>query len=155
MVVLTDSMKGTFDSGSLVICKAADPEKVQIGDIICFYDPAGNGTSTTIHRVTEIETDETGSVSFVTKGDANNMEDAVPVPADKLLGVYKFQIAGLGSLVLFMQTTQGLIVFVAIPVLLLVGYDMIRHRMDEKKKDSDMDALKTELEALRAEKAAK
>lgn len=155
MIVLTDSMKGTFDAGSLIFCKTIDPEEVQIGDIICFYDPMGNGTTTTTHRVTEIETDEAGNVSFITKGDANNAEDTVPVSASKLIGVYIFHVAGLGSFALFMQTTPGLIIFVALPVLLLVGYDIIRRRLYEKQMDSDTDALMAELNALRAEKAAR
>jgi len=155
MIVLTDSMKGTFDSGSLIICHTAKPEEVQVGDIICFYDPMGNGTTTTTHRVLEIQTDDAGNISFVTKGDANNAEDMATVPGSKLIGIYKFHINGLGSLALFMQSTPGLIIFVALPILLLIGYDTIRRRMYEKQKDSDTDALLAELEALRAEKAAK
>ncbi len=155
MIVLTDSMKGTFNSGSLIICKSADANDIQAGDIICFYDPMGNGTTTATHRVMKIETDDAGNISFITKGDANNTEDLAPVPASKLIGVYKFHIAGMGSFALFMQSTPGLIIFVALPILLLIGYDMLRRRMYEKKKDSDTDALMAELEALRAEKAAK
>ncbi len=154
MIVLTDSMKGTFDSGSLLICRTAEAKDVQIGDIICFYDPVGNGTATATHRVMKIETDEAGNISFITKGDASNTEDLAPVPASRLIGVYKSHIAGLGSFALFMQSTPGLILFVALPVLILIGYDMLRHRIYEKKKDGDADALMEELEALRAEKAA-
>ena len=155
MIVLTDSMKGTFDAGSLIICKTAEPEEVQVGDIICFYDPMGNGTTTVTHRVTQIGTDASGNLTFITKGDANNTEDIAPVPASNLIGVYRFHIAGLGSFALFMQSTPGLIIFVALPILLLIGYDAIRRRMYEKQKDNDTDALMAELEALRAEKAAK
>lgn len=155
MIVLTDSMKGTFDAGSLIICRTAQPEEIRVGDIICFFDPMGSGTTTTTHRVMEIETDEDGNLSFITKGDANNTEDLAAVPASKLVGVYKFHIAGLGSFALFMQSTPGLIIFVALPILLLIGYDTVRRRMYEKKKDSDTDALMAELEALRAEKAAR
>lgn len=155
MIVLTDSMQGTFDSGSLLICKTADPAEIEVGDIICFYDPAGSGTATVTHRVARIEAAEDGSRSFVTKGDANNVEDSTPVPAENLVGVYRFHIAGLGSLVMFMQTTPGFILFIALPILLLIGYDVIRHRLYEKQKDRDTEALQAELTALRAEKAAR
>lgn len=155
MIVLTDSMNGTFDAGSLIICKSADPEDIKAGDIICFYDPEGNGTTTVTHRVISIETNEDGTLSFITKGDANNTEDQTPVPESKLLGVYKFHINGLGSLAMFMQTTPGLIIFVALPVFLLVLYDAIRRRIYERKKDDDTEALVAELEALKAEKAEK
>ena len=54
---------------------------------------------------------------------------------------------------MFMQTTAGLIVCVVLPIILLVGYDIIRRRVYEKKNRSDTDALLAELEALKAEKA--
>lgn len=54
---------------------------------------------------------------------------------------------------MFMQTTTGLIVCVILPIILLVGYDIIRRRIYEKKNQTDTDALLAELEELKAEKA--
>ena len=154
MIVTTDSMKGTFDGGSLIICRTADPEDIEVGDIICFYDPLGNGTTTVTHRVTEVNEDKDGNITWTTKGDNNNTEDDTPVPEDKLVGVYQFHIDKLGSLAMFMQSTPGLIIFIALPVLILVGYDVIRRRLYEKRRDSDTDALVAELEQLRASSGA-
>jgi cell division protein FtsB len=44
---------------------------------------------------------------------------------------------------------------VVLPIVLLVGYDMIRRRIYEKGKKTENDALLAELQALRAEKAKK
>ncbi len=154
MIVLTDSMAGTFDGGSLLFCKTADAKDIKVGDIICYFDPSGNGTTTTTHRVKEIQTDDAGNISFITKGDANNTEDKLPVPASKLVGTYWFHIAGLGSVAMFMQTTPGLIIFVIVPILLLVIYDIIRRRLYDRQKDSETSALEEELRVLRAQKAA-
>lgn len=155
MIVLTDSMEPEFSSGDLIICHTADAEDVKEGDIICFYDPAGNGISTVTHRVTKVTTDADGNLAWETKGDANNTEDAQLVPADKLVGIYKTHLAGLGSVAMFLQTTQGLIICVICPIILLVAYDIIRQRKYEKEKKEDTDALMAELEALRAEKKKK
>lgn len=65
------------------------------------------------------------------------------------------RIPGAGNVALFMQTTPGLIVCVVCPILLLVGYDMIRRRMYEKSTKKDADALLAELEELRRRKAGK
>jgi hypothetical protein len=43
---------------------------------------------------------------------------------------------------------------VVIPLVLLVGYDLIRRRIYEKKNKEDTNALLQELEELRAEKGA-
>lgn len=152
MIILTDSMQPEFSSGDLIVCHTEDPENVQTGDIICFFDPAGNGSTTVTHRVTAVTTDENGNPQWTTKGDANNTEDSVIVPAENLVGVYQFHLSGIGNVAMFMQTTQGLIICVICPIILLIGYDMIRRRMYEKEKKKDTDALLAELEELRAEK---
>lgn len=155
MIILTDSMEPVFSSGDLIICHTIDAEDVKEGDIICFYDPAGNGTSTVTHRVTKVTTDESGALAWETKGDANNTEDGTLVPAKNLVGIYKSHLSGLGNVAMFMQTTQGLIICVICPIILLVAYDVIRRRIYEKSKKKDTDALIAELEALRAEKERK
>ena len=152
MIVLTDSMYPEIESGDLIICKQEDPEEVKVGDIICFFDPAGNGTSTVTHRVETITEDENGGLAWTTKGDANNAADDAVVPAGKLVGVYFTKIHGLGNVVMFMQSTKGLIICVLVPVILLVLFDVIRNRLYEKKKEDETEALMAELNALRAEK---
>ncbi|MBQ4054996.1 MAG: hypothetical protein IJD17_04720, partial [Clostridia bacterium] len=99
--------------------------------------------------------EENGEIFFRTKGDNNNTEDKLPVSSDKLVGIYKMRIPGAGQVAMFMQTTSGLIICVVMPIILIVGYDIIRRRIYEKNKQSDTDALLAELAALRAEKAEK
>ena len=152
MIILTDSMYPEFESGDLIICNTAEPEEIKVGDVICFYDPEGNGTATVTHRVQEVITDDEGNLAWITKGDANNTEDLPTVPAKNLIGVYKTRLKGLGNVAMFMQTTQGLIICVICPIILLVAYDVIRRRAYEKSKKKDTDALLAEMEALRAEK---
>ncbi len=148
LIVLTDSMFPEIESGDLIICNTAEPEDIAVGDVISFFDPAGNGSSIVTHRVVEV-TREDGSLAWRTKGDANNVEDSALVPAQKLVGVYRSRIAGAGNIAMFMQTTQGLILCVVCPILLLVGYDVIRRRMYEKAHKQDTEALLRELEELR------
>lgn len=152
MIILTDSMYPEFESGDLIICNTAKPQDIKTGDVICFYDPEGNGIATVTHRVQEVVTDDEGNLAWITKGDANNTEDLPTVPAKNLIGVYKTRLKGLGNVAMFMQTTQGLIICVICPIILLVAYDVIRRRAYEKSKKKDTDALLAELEALRAEK---
>jgi signal peptidase len=154
LIVLTDSMFPEIESGDLIIDTVADAEDVKVNDIISFFDPAGNGTSVVTHRVIEI-VEEDGKLFFRTRGDYNNTEDKELVPAENLVGVYKMRIAGAGHIAMFMQSTAGLIICVVLPIVLLVGYDIVRRRIDEKNNKQDTDALLAELEALRAEKAEK
>lgn len=159
MIVLTDSMAGgnddSFFGGDLIFIKTVKAEDVKTGDVISFFDPAGNGSTITSHRVIEI-INEDGKISFKTQGDNNNSEDKVPVPAENLVGTYTgFRIAVAGRVAMFMQTTWGLIICVVLPIVLLVGWDAVRRARYDKKHEEDKDALLAELEKLRAEKAMK
>ena len=143
-----------IESGDLIICNTAEAEDIKVKDVISFFDPAGNGTSIVTHRVIEI-VEKDGGLFFRTRGDNNNTEDKDLVPAENLVGVYKMRIAGVGHIAMFMQSTAGLIICVVLPIVLLVGYDIIRRRIYEKNNKQDTDALLAELAALRAEKAEK
>ena len=153
LIVLTGSMEPQIKSGDLIIVKQIDSSEVQVGDVIAFFDPSGNGSSIVTHRVVELITED-GALAFRTRGDANNTEDRLPVPADNLVGIYRFRIAGAGNIAMFMQTTTGLVVCVFVPLVLLVAWDILRRRKYEKKNQRDTDALLKELEALKAAKAA-
>lgn len=152
-IVLTGSMEPSIMSGDLIISKSVEPANVKVGDVISFTDPAGNGTAVVTHRVIEVLNDN-GTLSFRTRGDANNTDDQGVVPAEAVLGTYVAKLSGIGSAVMFMQTTTGLIICVIVPLILLVGYDFIRRGKETKKQKKEEDALRAELEALKAEKAA-
>ncbi|MBQ9954113.1 MAG: signal peptidase I [Eggerthellaceae bacterium] len=154
LIVLTDSMYPEIQSGDLIICDVVEPEEVAEGDVIAFFDPAGNGQTIVTHRVQAIS-ELGGQIAWQTKGDANNVEDRDLVPAENLVAVYDgFRIPGLGDVAMFMQTTPGLIVCVVLPLLLLIAYDMVRRRMYESRRGTENDELMRELEELRAQRAA-
>ena len=153
MIVLTDSMAGanddSFSGGDLVFVKTVKADDVKKGDVISFFDPAGNGSTITSHRVVEV-INEDGKISFKTKGDNNNTEDQMAVPAENLVGIYTgFKIAGAGHVAMFMQTTWGLIICVVLPIILLIVWDAVRRARYNKKRQAEKDALLAELEELR------
>ena len=151
MIVLTDSMYPVIQSGDLIICQTIDADKVKENDVISFFDPAGNGMSVVTHRVLEVVKKD-NLISFKTKGDANNTEDPKLVPQDNLVGIYKARIPSAGNIAMFMQTTQGLLICVVVPIIVFVLYDVIRRKMYEKQKQDDTAALLAELEELRTQK---
>ena len=151
MIVLTDSMYPTILSGDLIVVKSVDAASIREQDVISFFDPDGNGTSVVTHRVVKVNTED--GLSFTTKGDGNNAEDASAVPAANLVGLYQTRIKGAGNVAMFLQTTPGLVVCVALPMVLLIAYELIRRKKYEKTKQEDTQALLAELEALRARAA--
>lgn len=155
LVVLTGSMDPTIKAGDLIVCKKIDAEEIQEGDVIAFFDPEGNGSSIVTHRVIRIDVDPvSGEISFRTQGDNNDIADMTPVPAENLVGIWTgTRIGGLGYVVLFTQSTVGLIVIIAVVVAAIIIYLIVRKRIQDKEKQGDIDSLKAELEALKAEKS--
>jgi signal peptidase len=155
LIVLTDSMYPDIKSGDLIICKTIDPNDVKEDMVISFFDPEGNGTAVVTHKVVEV-LEQDGKRSFRTAGINNNTADRLPVPAENLVGEYtEIRFGGVGNVALFMQTTAGLVICVLVPIVLFVGYDLIRRRKYEKTKNDDVAALMAELEALKAANAQK
>lgn len=154
LIVLTDSMYPDIASGDLVFSSNIDAEDVQVGDVISFFDPASKTGAVVTHRVEKVNTED-GKLTFTTKGINNNTEDKDPVPAENLVGKYTgFRLRGAGHVALFMQTTTGFVVCVVLPLIALIAYDAIRRRIYDSKKQSEVEDLMAELEALRAAQGA-
>lgn len=77
------------------------------------------------------------------------MEGTTPVTQDRLIGAYQTRIPGLGNVAMFMQSAQGLILCVVVPLSLLLAYDIIRRRAYDKQSQAETDALKVELEQVK------
>lgn len=78
--VYTGSMETAVPVGSLVVIKPVDPNRLEIGDIICFTLPESAPTTVT-HRIINIT-----SEGFITKGDANEERDMWAVKKENVVG---------------------------------------------------------------------
>ena len=152
LIVLTDSMSPQIQSGDVILCKTIDAEDVRQGDVISFYDPMSANSAVVTHQVIEI-IEEDGSLSFRTKGINNNTEDRVTVPASNVIARYTgTRFPGAGDIAIFMQSATGILVCVVLPLVLFIGYDILRRRIYNYRHGEDVEALKAELEALKEEK---
>lgn len=102
--VLSGSMEPNIKTGGLVYVQKIDPERIAAGDVITFSLESGDSMLAT-HRVVSV--DATQRV-FVTKGDANNVEDA-PVSFDRLVGRVVLDLPYLGFLTQGIKTKQGIL----------------------------------------------
>ena len=105
-VVVSGSMEPAIPVGSIVYSKKVDPVTLQTGDVIVFIDPA-RGTTPITHRVVSNDQD-TGTV--ITKGDANEREDADPATYDNIIGKVAAHIPRFGFIAATLTSTLGKIV---------------------------------------------
>ena len=149
MVVQSGSMSGNapdhIEVGDLIFIGKADVDKLKERDIISFME----GSIVVTHRIMEIKTAEDGSRSFITQGDANNTEDSEPVTAENLVGIYKGRIPKLGDFAMFLQKPLGMMLFIGVPLLAFIIYDIIRRTRAAGRENKKAAAMEAELERLR------
>jgi signal peptidase len=95
-VIVSGSMTPQICIGDVVIIKRESAEAINVGDVMQFKDD----NIRIVHRVVEIEEEQTGRKVFWTKGDANKNRDVDPVMPEQVVGkvVYKIPKAGWLSL---------------------------------------------------------
>lgn len=124
--VLTGSMEPEIPEGSLLVVRETDTDAIQIGDVISFFspDPTLEGAVNT-HRVVDIQTENGGKV-FYTKGDANVLEDAYPVPADRVVGKAVHVSAGWGKAVAVLSNPLVFGTVILVPLLGILLWNLLR-----------------------------
>jgi signal peptidase I len=71
--IVSGSMTGTYDRGSLVVDDVVPVSALEVGDVITYLPPTGDHLIT--HRIAWIGHDQSGARIFRTKGDANPIAD--------------------------------------------------------------------------------
>lgn len=140
LAVTTDAMageeEGCFSDGALIFVKLleeGEKETLKEGDVITFRSEELFVT----YRITEVVRGEDGSVhSFRAIGDKDAKEGVnVPltVSPENVIGVVTGSVAGLGGFAMFLQTPVGVLVFVGIPVVAYLIYDISRIALSNKR----------------------
>ena len=140
LAVTTDAMageeEGCFSDGALIFVKLLEEdekETLKEGDVITFRSEELFVT----YRITEVVRGEDGSVhSFRVIGDQDAKEGVnVPltVSPENVIGVVTGSVAGLGGFAMFLQTPVGVLVFVGIPVVAYLIYDISRIALSNKR----------------------
>ena len=83
-VIVSGSMTGTYDRGSLVYDEEVPVSQLRVGDVITYAPPAGASPEKLVtHRIFAIGRNADGERSFRTKGDANATPDPWRFTLDK------------------------------------------------------------------------
>jgi signal peptidase len=97
-IILTDSMAGVLDRGSVSFFRKPDKKNpsgsIQEGDIIQYRTRNNN---LVVHRVIEIYKGPLGESYYITKGDNNDLPDSQPVQPEQVTGVVFGNIPYIGN----------------------------------------------------------
>ena len=108
--VVSGSMEPAIPTGSVVYVKTADPDSICKNDVIAYYSGTDNGAIIT-HRVVQ---NQVISGVFITKGDANEKEDLLPVAYDRFIGKVVFWAPVAGRILAVMAQPVGKLAIVCL-----------------------------------------
>ena len=121
--VLTGSMEPALAPGDVVLSERRSPLSARPGDVVTFHDPSRDGELVT-HRVESLRR-AGASVTFVTRGDANDVSETWTVPADGAIGRATLRVPLLGHVVHRAGTREGKLALIAFPAALLVLLELV------------------------------
>ena len=133
-----------------------DPDSLEAGDIITFISQnKGSYGETVTHKIREKTVTESGAPAFITYGTTTGVNDGVPVTYQWIQGKYVGKLPFVGSFFTFLKTAPGYIIFLLLPFLLLIGWQLRNCiRAYKEYKGEKTDALREERENLRREREA-
>jgi signal peptidase len=126
-IILTGSMTGTYDRGSIVFDKPVPTASLKVGDPITYNPPPGFTSQGRVsHRIYRITRGKDGVRIYQTKGDANKSPDiwhfTLPRPTQDEV---KFHIPEVGYLFLILSIRDYRLVLVGVPAI-LIGLNELR-----------------------------
>lgn len=102
LAVLSGSMEPGIPVGSIVYAGKTDAEELEVGDVITYRL---SGSTLVTHRIVEV--DEVNE-QFITKGDANDVNDGNPVTYEQVVGKVNFHLPLLGYVCIYFRTPLGI-----------------------------------------------
>lgn len=160
-IVLTDSMSLSennkdddvhLDAGDIVIIKnASDPAALQPKETIAFISQNSESFGETVtHMIREVRKTADGRViGYVTYGTNTGTNDEALVEPAYVLGTYAGRLPRVGHFFQFLKSTQGYVVCILIPFLILIGWQGIKtfrlFRLYKSEQMADMEAERAEI----------
>ena len=139
-IVLTGSMSPTIKVGDLIVVKDINPEQIQVNDVITFGSKASDNITT--HRVKEV-LNSGQEIQYVTQGDANNVEDPIPVESELLLGKVNKVIPKVGTILLWIQNnTIKLLIGVIALIIFVYLFSKLKDKLKRKSIEEEKEIIK-------------
>lgn len=124
--IQTDSMYDTLLPGDLIFSTKVDPATLEVGDIITYWTVIDGQRALNTHRVHAIFDMGDGKPLFATKGDNNTSADPLNVQSGNIVGKYIGRVPGVGKFIDYLQTSEGFLIVVVIPVFIFFLFYLVQ-----------------------------
>ncbi len=133
--VVTGSMEPVYKIGDVLLCKKIDENKLKVGDDVTYLGKEDTFKDKIVtHRLVKIEKKD-GKKIFLTQGVATKRIDP-PIEYSQIYGKVSRKLVLLSALHSYSTSSMGFFVCVVIPIMLLVGTEIVQTMLEkyEKKK---------------------
>lgn len=136
--VVSGSMEPAIPTGSIVVSRPIAVEDVRFNDVITFQMESGKSQTVT-HRVIGVDFAD-GQQQFRTQGDANSVEDPVPVLPVQVRGkvLYHVPLVGYMSTWISPAAREGLATAVGVGLLIYAAVLVVRIVLTRGKKNAEL-----------------
>lgn len=126
--IVSGSMTGTYDQGSLVLDEVVPVGDLKVGDVITYRPPADAGPQHLVtHRIASIGRADDGGRVFRTKGDANPVVDPWTFRLDQPTQArVRIGIPYAGHALSALGRRDVRMALIALPALLIAGFSLAR-----------------------------
>lgn len=129
--VVTPSMAPKYNVGDVLLCEEVNVDTLVVGDDISYLGAKGTYKGKVItHRIIKIEKDDDGKKVFYTKGIATKNVDP-SITEEQIYGKVKGQVPFLTQLYSFISTKHGFYIAIFVPLVLLIGSEVIVTMVDK------------------------
>lgn len=136
--ILTGSMEPEYKVGDVLISKEIEPKDIQLGDDIVYLGKEKPFTDLIVtHRVVDLNREEDGSYSFITRGIANDVNDPI-IKDSQVYGkiVYKVKVFSLLSKAINNMYVFFFVIFIPVVILVAIKIIQVKH---ENIEEADME----------------
>ena len=124
--VKTNSMEPTIMKGDFIVAEEVDTQDLKVGDVISFLATEEDTVIVKTHRIISID-DSTNDVSFITRGDNNEVNDSVPVFPSDVVGKWNnLRLSKVGTILDFVGSQMGFLFCIVLPLLILFVYQIYK-----------------------------
>lgn len=121
--IVSGSMTGTYDKGSLVLDDIVPVRDLKVGDVITYRPPAGDHLIT--HRIAWIGSEKDGARLFRTKGDANPVADPWTFRLDRPAQArVQFGVPYAGYALSALGRRDVRLALIAVPAVLIAAFNL-------------------------------
>lgn len=96
LAVVSGSMQPAVMPGAMVLVQPADPDRFYAAPSIIAFDDAARPGRLVTHRVVGTVKDDSGNVTYTTRGDANRVRDSGDLPHEQVMGAVRMVVPHVG-----------------------------------------------------------